>query len=157
MTLSSESRYSSGDSSDSFVEVNTGLESISISVLICFSWTSSEWVTVASSVIESSIKELTAWLLFGSEWIELLTIDVFVATWISTTDLPGLECVSKPVATTDTLAVPSNFSSKIEPTITSASGCTCSLISLVILSTSWRVKSVPPVILINKPLAPSRE
>ena len=51
-------------------------------------------------------------------------------------DFVGRGVVSSPVATTDTLALPSKLSSNIDPTITSASGCTCSLISFVILSTS---------------------
>ena len=81
---------------------------------------------------------------------------VFV-TFKSTILLPGLICGPNPVATTDTLILPSILSSKIDPTITSASGCTSALIALVTLSTSNKVKSVPPVILIKRPLAPSSE
>ena len=65
-----------------------------------------------------------------------LGIIALVLMFRSTTLFLDLGVVSSPVATTDTLALPSRLSSKIEPTITSASGCTCSLISLVILSTS---------------------
>ena len=100
--------------------------------------------------------DLIDWIF--SDWdVELLDITALVLTWRSMTDLVGRGVVSRPVATTETLALPSKLSSNIEPTITSASGCTCSLISLVILSTSWRVKSVPPVMLINNPFAPSSE
>ena len=118
-------------------------------------YSSSDWSTKATLSI--SAWELIAWLLDESACVAVLTIDEFFAICRSTTDFPGLEWVSSPVATTDTLAVPSNFSSKIEPTITSASGWTCSLISLVILSTSCSVRSVPPVILIRRPFAPSSE
>ena len=117
---------------------------------------------VPASVV-SSIESLLSLLTVAAELDGALTIvgpcDIveFFAICRSTIDFDGFVWGSKPVATTDTLALPSNFSSKIEPTITSASGCTCSLISLVILSTSWRVKSVPPVMLIKRPFAPSRE
>ena len=49
-------------------------------------------------------------------------ITEFLATYKSITAFVGLGVVSSPVATTDTLALPSKLSSKIDPTITSASG-----------------------------------
>ena len=59
--------------------------------------------------------------LAGSELAIDATAEFFV-TFKSTIDLVGLGLESSPVATTETLALPSKFSSKIEPTITSASG-----------------------------------
>ena len=49
------------------------------------------------------------------------------------------------------------FSSLIAPNINSASGSTSALILLTDWSTSNKVRSFPPVILINKPFAPWRE
>ena len=62
-----------------------------------------------------------------------------------------------PVATIDTLIFPSKASSKVEPTKISAEGSTSALILLAASSTSNKVISLPPVILIRRPLAPFNE
>ena len=76
---------------------------------------------------------------------------------ILTTDLVSGACPSKAVATIDTLILPSSAGSVIAPIINSASESTSALTLLTASSTSKRVKSFPPVILINKPFAPLRE
>ena len=64
---------------------------------------------------------------------------------------------SRAVATIDTLIFPVIVSSLIAPKISSASGSTSALILFTDWSTSKSVRSFPPVIFINKPLAPLRE
>ena len=76
---------------------------------------------------------------------------------ILTTGLPEATSPLRPVATIDTLNLPARFSSKVVPTKISADGSTSALILLAASSTSNKVMSLPPVILINSPLAPLRE
>ena len=63
-------------------------------------------------------------LTLGIEDVLLILTWLFMlfVTLRSTILRPGLICGPSPVATTDTLTLPSILSSKIEPTITSASG-----------------------------------
>ena len=61
------------------------------------------------------------------------------------------------MATKETLTFPSSDGSVIEPIIISAAWSTSFLILFTISSTSKRVKSSPPVILIKRPLAPFNE
>ena len=61
---------------------------------------------------------------------------------------------SMPVATTDTRMTPSSFSSKAEPKMMVASGSTSARIRLAASSTSNRVISMPPVMLIRTARAP---
>ena len=62
-----------------------------------------------------------------------------------------------PVATIETLNLPARFSSKVVPTKISADGSTSALILFAASSTSNKVISFPPVILISKPFAPFKE
>ena len=64
---------------------------------------------------------------------------------------------SMPVATTETRMPPSRDSSKVEPKMMLASGSTSSRTRLAASSTSNRVMSGPPVMLIKTPLAPFME
>ena len=148
------------------------------SAIISGSEVSSSTIVVSSFIDPESFSSGPSMYIYGSEflwisssWLAEAWIDPVPFTWAAGIDetvellstcksiilFDGLSWGSNPVATTETLALPSRFSSKIDPTITSASGWTCSLISFVILSTSCNVKSVPPVMLINNPLAPSKE
>ena len=113
----------------------------------------------ASSATLASSASIVALDGIGTPLLLLMPTVLFMllVTLKSTILRPGLICGPSPVATTDTLILPSILSSKIDPTITSASGCTSALIAFVTLSTSNRVKSVPPVMLIRRPLAPSNE
>ena len=74
-----------------------------------------------------------------------------------TTGLFILTSPFKPVATIDTLNFPARVSSKVVPTKISAEGSTSDLILLEASFTSNRVISLPPIIFINKPLAPFNE
>ncbi len=69
----------------------------------------------------------------------------------------SFSAASIPVATTETRIVPSRVSSKADPTRIFALGSTLSRILFAASSTSNSVKSVPPVILISTPRAPSSE
>ena len=62
--------------------------------------------------------------------------------------------VSIPVATTETLILPSRLSSNVEPKMILAFSSTSSRILFAASSTSKRVISLPAVILISTPLAP---
>src|SRR5436305_829597 len=59
-----------------------------------------------------------------------------------------------PVATTDTRTMPSRLSSKVAPTMMLASLSTSSRMRVAASSTSYRVRSLPPVIEMSRPLAP---
>ena len=74
----------------------------------------------------------------------------------STPDPWALTKASIPVATTDTRIEPSMVVSSVEPTIILASGSTFSRIILAASSSSNKVRSYPPVILIKTPRAPFR-
>ena len=67
---------------------------------------------------------------------------------------PVCSIASIPVATTDTRITPSSFSSKAEPKMMVASGSTSLRIRFAASSTSNRVISIPPVILIRTAFAP---
>ena len=69
----------------------------------------------------------------------------------------SFSAASIPVATTDTLIVPSSVSSKADPTRMFAFGSTLSRILFAASSTSKSVKSEPPVMFISTPRAPSSE
>ena len=68
--------------------------------------------------------------------------------------LRAISACSMPVATTETRMTPSRFSSKVAPTMMLASWSTSSRMRVAASSTSNRVRSLPPVIEINRPRAP---
>ena len=67
---------------------------------------------------------------------------------------PVCSAASNPVATTDTLIMPSNLSSNAEPKIIVASSSTSLRMRFAASSTSNSVISIPPVMLINSACAP---
>ena len=69
------------------------------------------------------------------------------------TDFASGCCPSSAVATIETLIEPSSEESVIAPIINSASGSTSALTLLTASSTSKSLRSFPPVIFINNPLA----
>ena len=75
-------------------------------------------------------------------------------TWRKTGSGLTPVAASIPVATTDTLILPSRDSSKVEPKMILASASTSSRIRLAASSTSNSVMSCPAVIFISTPLAP---
>ena len=70
------------------------------------------------------------------------------------TDFDSGCCPSSEVATIETLNLPPREGSIMQPLINSTSGSTSDVIFLTTSSTSKSVKSLPPVIFINKPLHP---
>ena len=120
---------------------------------------------MVSSVAERShvgeIKEA------GARWPKLITCLTFSedvisleapALSVSAVPLSGrgvlIDNASMPVATTDTRITPSNFSSKADPKIIVASGSTSSRMRFAASSTSNKVMSIPPVMLMRTALAP---
>ena len=75
-----------------------------------------------SSFISSLLDEACTEFDFAAGIAAIDDTAEFLVICKSTIDLVGFGCESNPVATTETLALPSSLSSKIDPTITSASG-----------------------------------
>ena len=95
--------------------------------------------------------------LLENKFSELPVFRLCIRETIFRTVFPSLLKPSRAVATIDTLIFPVMLSSFIAPKINSASGSTSALILFTDWSTSNKVRSFPPVILINNPFAPCSE